>query len=240
MMNELTYADVWKTLSAVNVDELKEKKGNLDYLGWSKAWSIIMEHYAFATYEFKPETFLDNGTAMCHCYLRIGNLERYMWLAVMDNKNKSIPNPTTQQIQNTRMRTLVKAISMFGLGFYIYEGAKSFPYSGEDLPDAKKDASERTVVEKLSVNKDDDYLDAWNEPVNAFTFVKTSGEVIHVDTVSKYIKGLNNNLSDPSNVLHKKLYSKNKDNILAVLESTTKGTENHTKLENLISLYEGE
>jgi len=236
MINELNYRDVWKTLSSIECKNV-DKKGKFTYMSWGVCWLELMKVYPFASYEFLPESYENNGTVMCNCIVRIGNLERSMFLPVMDFKNNSVGNPTSREISDTRMRCLVKCIAMFGLGHHIFSNKDSAVY-GEDLPDAKKDAGERTVVEKSSVNETDDYLDAWNEPVTAFTFVKTSGEVIHVDSVSKYIKGLDNNLSDPSNVLHKKLYSKNKDNILAVLESTTKGTENHTKLENMIGLYE--
>ena len=53
-----------------------------------------------------------------------------MWLPVMDNRNKSIVNPTTRDISDARMRCLVKAIAMHGLGIYIY--------AGEDLPESTK------------------------------------------------------------------------------------------------------
>ena len=202
MMNELTYESVWKTLSNVNVDEMKAKKGKLDYLGWSKAWAIVMQHYPFASYEFKDETFLDNGTAMCHCYLRIGNLERYMWLSVMNYANESIKNPTYQQIQNTRMRCLVKAIAMFGLGFYIYEGEESFPYEDEDLPDQKKDQAEAEVVYE-------------------YTFKKTGGSIVGANTGEEYIDLIGPLLNMPTNVMHRKLYIENKDRINAAMASVS-------------------
>lgn len=219
MMNELTYKEVWKTLSGVNVDELKQQKGNLDYLGWSKAWSILMDHYAYATYEFEPETFLDNGTAMCHCHLRIGNLERYMWLAVMDYNNKSIKNPTYQQIQNTRMRTLVKAISMFGLGFYIYEGAKSFPYADEDLPNETKD------LEEASVTKEN----------YAYVFTKTGGEEIGSNDPLDFLHQIKHSLNQPNNVLHKKLFKENFDAINFAAQYADEDTK--LRYDKMIGLY---
>jgi DNA polymerase III alpha subunit len=59
-----------------------------------------------------------------------------MWLPVMDNRNKSIVNPTSREISDARMRCLVKAIALHGLGLYIY--------AGEDLPEAVKE--ERNAV----------------------------------------------------------------------------------------------
>ena len=138
---ELTYKEVWATLNALDLSEYHDKKGNFTYLSWTDAWKILMEHYPFATYEFQPETYENNGTVMSYCIVKIGHLERYMWLPCMDNKNNSLTNPTTRQIQDSRMRCLVKCLAMFGLANYIYRG--------EDLPDAKKDEAEAQVIQEL-------------------------------------------------------------------------------------------
>ena len=60
------------------------------------------------------------------CKVKIGELERLMWLPVMDYKNKAIVNPDTRAVSDTRMRCLTKCLAMYGLGHYIY--------AGEDLP----------------------------------------------------------------------------------------------------------
>ena len=138
---ELTYKEVWATLNALDLSEHHDKKGNFTYLSWTDAWKILMEHYPFATYEFQPETYENNGTVMSHCIVRIGHLERYMWLPCMDNRNNSVANPTTRQIQDSRMRCLVKCLAMFGLANYIFRG--------EDLPDADKDAAEAQVTQEV-------------------------------------------------------------------------------------------
>ena len=59
----------------------------------------------------------------------------------MDNNNKSLTNPTTRQIQDSRMRCLVKCLAMLGLANYLYRG--------EDLPDANKDAEEAQVIQEV-------------------------------------------------------------------------------------------
>ncbi len=138
---ELTYKEVWATLNALDLSEYHDKKGNFTYLSWTDAWKILMEHYSFATYEFQPETYENNGTVMSHCIVRIGHLERYMWLPCMDNRNNSVSNPTTRQIQDSRMRCLVKCLAMFGLANYIFRG--------EDLPDADKDVAEAQVTQEV-------------------------------------------------------------------------------------------
>ena len=85
----------------------------------------------------------DDGTCSVECELRIDDLVRKMWLPVMDYRNNAIENPTARQISDTKMRCLVKCISMFGLGHYIY--------AGEDLP--QESASPPASKDKAPVKK---------------------------------------------------------------------------------------
>ncbi|MAO22860.1 MAG: hypothetical protein CMJ25_19085 [Phycisphaerae bacterium] len=73
-----------------------------------------------------------------------------------------------------------------------------------------------------------------------FKFEKTGGETLDADNIEDYLLILASNLGDPSNVLHKKAYASNRDNVLVALESTNMGDKNHARIEKLISLYEGE
>lgn len=226
-MKELTYQSVWETLSKVNVDDYKKKKGDLDYLGWSMAWSILMEHYPYAQYEFKDEKFLENGTCLCHVDLTIGDLKRPMWLAVMNYANKSVVNPTYQQIQNTRMRCLVKAIAMFGLGFYIYEGEKSFPYEDEDLPNESKDLEEAELVSSSQ--------EGW-----VFEFVKTGGYVVGGNTAEDFMNAFEDQLNNPTNVMHIKTYKRNEKVIKEAMAQLKEDSPAWKRYQTLIGLYEGE
>ena len=54
----------------------------------------------------------------------------YMFLPVMDFKNKAISKPNAFDINKAMMRCLVKGIAVHGLGLYIY--------AGEDLPEEEK------------------------------------------------------------------------------------------------------
>jgi hypothetical protein len=215
MKYELTFGQVWKTLSSVNVNEKTDKKMNLTYLSWAWAWGILMEHYPFATYTFDEEATSSNGTVMTNCTLTIGNLERSMFLPVMDYKNNSIANPTSRQVSDTRMRCLVKCMAMFGLGHYIY--------AGEELPDSKVDEAEAKVV-PVEVKK--------------FKFEKTGGKTLSTNDIEDYLLILASNLKDPDNVLHKKSFATNKANIQVALASTSDDDTNNTRLKKLISLYE--
>lgn len=142
---------VWQTLSAINVNEHAQKKGNLTYLSWAWAWSTLMEHYPEATYSFTDRT-LPDGTMEVTCTLIISEGEesviREMWLPVMNYKNQAIKNPDAFQINTAKMRCLTKCISMMGLGMYIY--------AGEDLPDP-------AAEERYNAMKAEDELKAYQE-----------------------------------------------------------------------------
>jgi len=131
-MNEETsfQAEVWATLSQINVNDHTNKKGNLTYLSWAWAWGTLMDKYPESKYTFDTPIMLDNGTVEVWVTLYIKQakqtISRQMWLPVMDYKNAAIPSPSTRDISDTRMRCLVKAMAMFGLGHYLY--------AGEDLP----------------------------------------------------------------------------------------------------------
>ena len=54
-MNELTYKEVWNTLTQIDVSDYTDKKGNFTYLSWGVAWLELMKVYPQAQYEFLPE-----------------------------------------------------------------------------------------------------------------------------------------------------------------------------------------
>ena len=121
------YAQIWNTLSAVDVSAHVEKKGNLSYLSWAWAWGTLMEHYPQAEIEFDHAPQLESdGSATVWCEVRIDDCTRRMWLPVMDHRNSAIANPDAREISDARMRCLVKCLALFGLGFALY--------AGEDLP----------------------------------------------------------------------------------------------------------
>lgn len=119
---------VFAKLSKIDVSKHIEKKGQLSYLSWAWAWGVLMEHYPESTYTFEDNEIHADGSVTVHCSLTVDGITRAMWLPVMDNRNKSIQNPTSRDISDAKMRCLVKAIAMHGLGHYIY--------AGEDLPKA--------------------------------------------------------------------------------------------------------
>lgn len=124
---------VWKTLSAINVNDNTEKKGNLTYLSWAWAWAVTKQNYPEATYAFLDNEIHADETMTVHCVVSIENIDHEMWLPVMDYRNQAVSNPNAFQINTAKMRCLTKGLSMHGLGAYIY--------AGEDLPAAEPEKS---------------------------------------------------------------------------------------------------
>mgnify|MGYP005703779491 FL=1 len=171
-----TYAEIWDTLSKVDVSEYVEEKMNLSYLSWSRAWWLLMEHYPEATYEYHEGRKFDDGTVEVSVTITIGETSRMATLPVMDYKNKAIISPDARQINDNKQRCFVKAIAMFGLGIDLYRGMS------DDLPDEEKDKASAdkpkqeepsAEVIELEVKEADEYTEAW-----ADVFVEGQSKII--------------------------------------------------------------
>lgn len=173
---EPTYAEIWNTLSKVDVSEYVEEKMNLSYLSWSRAWWLMMEHYPEATYEYHEGRKFDDGTVEVSVTITIGGTSRMATLPVMDYKNKAVISPDARQINDNKQRCFVKAIAMYGLGIDLYRGMS------DDLPDEEKDKAsadkpkqEEPTAEviELEVQETDEYTEAWAE-----VFVEGQSKII--------------------------------------------------------------
>ena len=120
--------DVFKKLVGVNVGEKIEKKGRFSYLSWSWAWQEVKGKYPDATFEVHDDVVYPDGTREVRVSVTIEGLTHMMWLPVMNHTNNAISNPNARDVSDARMRCLVKAIALHGLGLYIY--------AGEDIPQA--------------------------------------------------------------------------------------------------------
>jgi len=116
----------YKELSVVDCDEHIEKKGNLSYISWAAAWHMLCQRCPDATYEHHEPVTFPSGEMMVSCSVCVGGISHMMHLPVLDHKNKPIQNPNVFQINTSMQRCFAKAISMHGLGLYVYRG--------EDLP----------------------------------------------------------------------------------------------------------
>jgi len=161
---EITYKEVWDKLSKIDCSDKIEKKMNLSYLSWAWAWGVLMEEYPQASYLYYqgegdvPYVKFPDGTAEVRCRIAIDNLSREMTLSVMDNRNNAIQNPSSRQVNDTKMRCLVKCLAMYGLGHYIY--------AGEDVPSSDKEEKPITELKNVEeVKKESKNMAKVNKPV---------------------------------------------------------------------------
>jgi len=163
-IKEITYKEVWDKLSKIDCSDKIEKKMNLSYLSWAWAWGVLMEEYPQASYLYYqgegdvPYVKFPDGTAEVRCRIAIDNLSREMTLSVMDNRNNAIQNPSSRQVNDTKMRCLVKCLAMYGLGHYIY--------AGEDVPSSDKEEKPITELKNVEeVKKESKNMAKVNKPV---------------------------------------------------------------------------
>ena len=134
-------------LLKLNVNEHTEKKNGLTYLSWAWAWAEALKADPKATFQvhlFGEKPYMEiNGTAMVWVTVTLFEIPRMCMLPVMDHTNKPITIEGVATVNkygkevitkldsfnvNTAiMRCMTKALSLHGLGLYIY--------SGEDLPE---------------------------------------------------------------------------------------------------------
>jgi len=114
-----------------DVNSHTEKKNNLTYLSWAWAWAEALKADPTASYKvemFGEKCFMDiNGTAMVFVTATMFGKPMTCQLPVMDYRNKAISNPDAFAVNTAIMRCMTKALSLHGLGLYIY--------AGEDLPE---------------------------------------------------------------------------------------------------------
>jgi hypothetical protein len=151
---------IYKELRQIDCSEHIEKlsQGNvtLSYLSWSWAFDTIQQLLPIS-YEIKqftdesgklvPYQYDKNTGYMVFTEMTILGIKKSMWLPVMDSANKAMKSepysyktksgdkwvqPANMfDVNKTIMRCLVKNLSLYGLGLYIY--------AGEDLPPKEKE-----------------------------------------------------------------------------------------------------
>ena len=124
-------------LLTLNVNDHTEKKANLTYLSWAWAWAEALKADPKATFKvemFGDKCFMDiNGTAMVWVTVTMFDKPMTCQLPVMDHRNKAIQSPDAFQVNTSIMRCMTKALSLHGLGLYIY--------AGDDLPQGEEPES---------------------------------------------------------------------------------------------------
>ena len=120
----------YKELRQINVSQHIEKKNGLSYLSWSWALDQLLQLDNDATWEYlEPKQF--GESLMVFCKVTAFGKSRTAQLPVMDFRNRAILNPNAYEVNTAMQRCLAKAISLHGIGLYIY--------AGEDLPIVDQD-----------------------------------------------------------------------------------------------------
>ena len=143
-------------LRQINVNDYIERKNGLAYLSWSWAVDQLLQLDESASWEYaEPRIF--GETMMVFCTVHAFGKSRTAQLPVMDFRNKAIHNPDAFSVNTAMQRCLAKAISLHGLGMYIY--------AGEDLPMAEmKEENTKKEIEapKQSITPTAGALEAFN------------------------------------------------------------------------------
>tara|TARA_R100000808_G_scaffold16159_2_gene36668 strand:+ start:821 stop:1531 length:711 start_codon:yes stop_codon:yes gene_type:complete len=125
---------VFETLSSIDVSGHTEQKGRFTYLSWAWAVSVLLKHFPESIWEVhewglegnrQPYSQSQAG-AFVQVTVTVDGVSRTQVHPVLDNKNETIYEPNSFQVNTSIMRCLAKAIALHGLGLYIY--------AGEDLP----------------------------------------------------------------------------------------------------------
>ena len=113
-------------LRLIKVNEHTERKGKFNYLSWTWAVDQLLQNDPSATWTFGDPVYF-NESVMVFCTVTAMGKSMTCQMPVINNMNKAISNPNAMDVNTAMMRCLVKCISLFGIGLYIY--------AGEDLPD---------------------------------------------------------------------------------------------------------
>jgi len=126
-----TKKSAFDKLSAVNVSDKVEKKGQLTYLSWAHAWAFAKKLYPELTRKvYESENgmnyFTDGKTAWVKVGVTINELEYIDYLPIMNTsgrpKSIQLDNITSFEVNSSIQRSTVKALALHGLGLSVYAG----------------------------------------------------------------------------------------------------------------------
>ena len=138
--------NTYETLADLDVSSFTEKKGQFTYLSWADAVNVLLKKFPEAqwTVNKSPDGWPYTQTP-AGCFvevsLTIEAVTRTQVHPVLDHRNQTVKEPNAFQVNTSIQRCLAKAISLHGLGLYIYRG--------EDLPENPKKVSPEPIREKV-------------------------------------------------------------------------------------------
>jgi len=125
-------------LSSVNVEDYVRGKNGFRYLSWANAVNELLKRFPDASWEHREWDGIPYLQTGAGCFVEvsviIGSITRKQLHPILDFRNKPVLKPDAFQVNSSIQRALAKAISLHGLGLYIYQG--------EDLPPSEKEAIE--------------------------------------------------------------------------------------------------
>ena len=145
----------FQELRKIDVSKHTEKKGKFTYLSWAWAVDTLLQHDESATWGYADPLTLPDGSMMVFCTVQAFGKNVTAQLPVIDFKNQAIKNPNAMQLNTAMQRCLAKAISLHGIGLYIYQG--------EDLPEG--DVLERieNIYNEQGINSARQYFNGLSE-----------------------------------------------------------------------------
>ena len=141
--------NTFEKLNKVDVSKFTKKKGKYNYLSWCFAVQELLRVCPTATWEVHTfqgvdgtkQPYMKNGTgAYVQVTVNVDGILRTQIHPVLNNKNATIMEPNSFEINTSIQRCLAKAIALHGLGLYIF--------AGEDLPES--DPLSETQIKELT------------------------------------------------------------------------------------------
>ena len=116
------FKEIWDVGYECETGPYVQRKGKFDYLSWQSSYRLAIEVFGDIEYEDLPDEIHHDDTVTVRVKITIEGHSRHMWLPVLDYANNCISKPSAADISDSRQRCRVKCLSLFGLGFHVYEG----------------------------------------------------------------------------------------------------------------------
>lgn len=193
------------SLRQINVSEHLERKNGLAYLSWAWALDQLLQLDQNACWHYEsPMPFGD--TLMVFCTVNAFGKTRTAQLPVMDYHNQAIAHPDAFAVNTAMQRCLAKAISLHGIGLYLY--------AGEDLPQMASSPKKKAVAAPKAP------ITATAGAMEAFT--KEEQELLHLIAEKMTALCINEDLKEASQILES-LTNPEKVAVWSLMESKTRG-----------------
>ena len=230
--NKSQFKEIWDNLYNIDVSEHIEKKMNLDFLSWGKAYTLMVQTYpdfTFGTVDYDgcPYQLLPNGTANVSTRIEINGIRREMTLPVMDNKMRSTMNLDSSLVNKNVWRCFVKNCAMFGLGMKLYSQMNDDIDTIGDEPDKEVGTkSKEQLVDDLKFQQESGEDETMSNDPTVAEEKDTKESEMFMEASLMFLKADNISIEDIEN-----FYPNNKSNFQKLKE------EIPSEYENLLTMF---